>query len=212
MITAVIFDIDGVLLDSFESNLEFYERLFETLGHTPPSRDFLRENHHMSIWEMITAITGVTDEATKKEMMKEAYKLDYQTEYPLKLTEGAAEVISTLASEYKLGIASSRQSYALFEGELADCKELFSCAVGFEDTKNHKPHPEPLLCVAEGLQVKPEECVYIGDMPTDIEAASKAGMYSIHFTDSPDERATFHTGDFSVIPDLVRQLSTKGVD
>lgn len=54
-----------------------------------------------------------------------------------------------------------------------------SIVVTQEDTSEHKPSPAPLFLAAEKLETAPECCVYVGDQPTDIQAAQAAGMGSI---------------------------------
>ena len=54
--------------------------------------------------------------------------------------------------------------------------------VGGDETKRHKPEPEPLLVAAKRLGVDPDECAYVGDSPFDIRAAKAAGMHAIAVT------------------------------
>jgi beta-phosphoglucomutase-like phosphatase (HAD superfamily) len=49
-----------------------------------------------------------------------------------------------------------------------------------------KPNPELVLCAVEAVDVAPEECVFIGDAVTDVEAARSAGVHSIAYANSPD--------------------------
>ena len=51
--------------------------------------------------------------------------------------------------------------------------------IGGDSLPQRKPHPAPLLAAAEQLGVAPENCIYLGDAPRDIEAANAAGMYSV---------------------------------
>lgn len=93
---------------------------------------------------------------------------------------GIHEMISTLHSMgYSLGIVSSKKRRYIFrELEATDLLIFFPVVVGQEDTLEHKPSPTPLLLAAEQIGVAPERCMYVGDQPTDIQAAQAAGMKS----------------------------------
>lgn len=54
--------------------------------------------------------------------------------------------------------------------------------VAYRDTKNHKPHPEPMLLAARKLNIDPKDCIAIGDNINDILASNNAGMKSIGVT------------------------------
>lgn len=57
MIKAVIFDIDGVLVDSYEANFQFYTKLFKTAGYTGPSRKDYSYLFHLTMKDLIKKIT-----------------------------------------------------------------------------------------------------------------------------------------------------------
>jgi pyrophosphatase PpaX len=61
-------------------------------------------------------------------------------------------------------------------------RELFETVVGGDETKHHKPDPEPLLLAAERMEVAPETCAYVGDSPFDIRAAKAAHMHAVAVT------------------------------
>ncbi|WP_067621132.1 HAD family hydrolase [Alicyclobacillus acidiphilus] len=81
---------------------------------------------------------------------------------------------------YKMGIVSSkRRFHVINELESKGLDVLFDVVVAQEDTLQHKPHPAPLLLAARSIGVPPEDCIYIGDQPTDIQAGKAAGMSTI---------------------------------
>jgi len=56
---------------------------------------------------------------------------------------------------------------------------LFDTVVGGDETAEHKPHPAPLLLALERMGADPEDAVYVGDSPFDMQAAKAAGLYAI---------------------------------
>lgn len=83
-------------------------------------------------------------------------------------------------SSYRMGVVTSKRGiHAIRELTSKQLNTLFEVIVAQEDTAHHKPHPEPLLVAADKMKVDPVDCIYIGDQPSDIEAAHSAGMRSI---------------------------------
>ena len=163
MIKAVIFDIDGVLLDSFKANLKFYQDLLKRFGYKPPtSREYIHA-FYLPLNAAIRKLTGSIDETEIKKMWEagKSRKVPYQTDL-LKIPPGLEKVLKDLSQEYKIGIVTSRVRNSVYEApQLKKLKKYFKTAVAFEDTQNHKPSPEPLLLVTKRLKVKSGECVYV---------------------------------------------------
>ena len=81
---------------------------------------------------------------------------------------------------YRMGIVTSKRGiHAIRELTSKQLNAVFEVIVAQEDTVLHKPHPAPLLAAADKMKVDAVDCIYIGDQPTDIEAAHAAGMRSI---------------------------------
>lgn len=181
MIKAVIFDVDGVLLDSLHSNAHFLQKLLDSFGYPGMTVEKYSKMYFLSMWDVIRTFTGLTDEKKIQEIW-EAGKTFEDGGEPPTMPDKAEEVLRKLHKKYKLGLVTSRVKDHIFEGELKALQHLFTVAIGYENTKKHKPDPEPLLLAAEKMGLKPSECVYIGDMPTDMQAGKAAGMKTIFYT------------------------------
>ncbi len=208
MIKAVIFDIDGVLLDSFEANLIFYQNLFTKFGYGAPSREEFPKYFHRAMWDVIKAITRLEDDVEIKKLWDAGKGRDipYPTEL-LTMPEGSHEVLEELSKKYLLGIVTSRVRTSVFEApQLKKLKHLFKTAVAYEDTKEHKPDPEPLLLAAKNLNVLPRECVYVGDVENDLIAGHAAGMKVIIYSKNSVEKADAQTTSFKELPRLIHNL------
>lgn len=211
MTKAIIFDIDGVLLDSFEANLKFHQDLMKRFGYKPPTREDYSKCFHLPLDETIKFLTKSEDEEEIKRIWEAGRSREVTYDVTLlTLAEKAEEIISEFSKKFLLGIVTSRVKNGVYESpEMAKLEKHFRVVVSFEDTKNHKPDPEPLLLAAKRLGVKPTECIYIGDTETDMIAANAAGMNIITYAKEPTIKSDVHAYNFSEIPELVSRLETK---
>jgi pyrophosphatase PpaX len=79
------------------------------------------------------------------------------------------------------GLEAQMQALSTVELAFAQIpiEHLFETVVGGDETKKHKPDPEPLLLALERLGAAPDDAVYVGDAPFDVKAAKAAGLYSV---------------------------------
>ncbi|MFA5154939.1 MAG: HAD family hydrolase [Patescibacteria group bacterium] len=212
MIKAVIFDIDGVLLDSFQANFKFYHDLMTANGYRPFTLEEFAPLFHLTLWDAVKAMTKSDSEEEIRRIWEIGRRRDvkYDTSL-LTMPAGAAEVIDALSHFYRLGIVTSRVQNSVYEfADLAGLKDYFQAVVVFEDTIKHKPDPEPLLLAASRLGASPAECVYIGDVANDITAARSAGTKIIIYSPQPLAAADANTPDFRRLPELIAALSGGG--
>jgi len=209
MIKAVIFDIDGVLLDSFETHLKFFQNLMVHFGYDPPTREEYVEVFHLTLIDAIKNLTGSTDDKELDKIFQVGRKREVP--YPthlLNTPEGTEDVLKKMSQNYSLGIVTSRVKENVYTlPQLAKIQKYFQATVSFDDTIKHKPDPEPLLLAARKLNVKPEESVYIGDVKNDVVAARAAGMKVIVYSKTNIEEADYCTDSFRAIPKLVASLN-----
>lgn len=209
MIKAVLFDVDGVLIDSFEANFSYIKRLAELFTN----KDFTREEYlkafHQPFKQLIQNLIGFEKFHSVEEIVDEAKKYEvYYDSSQVSLPNGIHETLKELKNHYQLGIVTSRRKEtANIIPQLKELFPLFTTLVFIEDVENHKPHPEPLLLAAKRLGVDPKECVYVGDAETDMHAAEAAGMYMITFADDVKGSATIATQAFHELPELIEKLS-----
>ncbi len=207
MIKAVIFDVDGVLIDSYEANFAFYRSLMERAGYEPFDRERFGPLFHLSLMDAIRIMTNADEDEVKRifELAKRP-----EVEYPVDLIEtpkGIEAVLDSLSKEYVLGIVTSRIAESVFEAsKLGKFEGCFKAVVSYEDTVKHKPDSEPLLLAAEKLRVDPSECVYVGDVETDVMAAKGSGMRVIIYSKRFIKSADVCISDFSTLPEAVKSM------
>lgn len=207
MIKAIIFDIDGVLLDSFNANLKFFQSLLTTAGHKPPSKEDYQPLVHLPMYDVIKVLTDASDEETQK-----IWELGKSDKIPsvahlLLMPKDAKETILKLQKEYMLGIVTSRVKEKVYVGGLLELQHCFQTAIAYQDTTNHKPHPEPLLLACQEIGISPNEAIYIGDTESDVTAGKAAGMKVISYTKNHYEHADANTNSFADLPGIIQNLT-----
>lgn len=201
MTKAVIFDVDGVLLDSFQANLKLFQDLMREAGYAIPTEETYATLFHLPGREVVKRLTK-TDSPEELQRIHELrlHKVRFPVEL-LSMPEDAAMTLAALRNQYALGIVTNRIRSGIFEStELASLKECFSTVVAYEDTERHKPDPEPLLLALENLEVRPDEAVYIGDSPDDLAAARSAGTHFIYYSSDDLDGADATTSRFADLP------------
>ncbi len=90
--------------------------------------------------------------------------------------------------------------------KLTKFQNHFKVTISYEDTTNHKPHPDPLLLAAKKLGLKPEECVYIGDVENDLVAAKACGMKFIAYSQEKINWAELQISSFKQLEKTIVNL------
>ncbi|MDO8407899.1 MAG: HAD family hydrolase [bacterium] len=206
MVKAIIFDVDGVLADSIDAVTKFNQDILEAIGYPIPTPAHVRAVFHLPRPEVLRALMGTVSDEEVSRALSVADTVPYP-QYLMKTGNAVKKVVEELSATYPLGVATSKyrkttEAYL----EHADLRHFFDTVVTFEDTAEHKPHPEPLMCAASKLGFAPHECVYIGDSNSDIAAARACAMKIIGYSDTATAYADSHTDTFTDIPRLIELL------
>ena len=190
MILAVVFDFDGVLVDSEPLHLASYQEVLAALGVVLTREDYyanLLGYSDEDVFRVIGAQHGWTWNSgqiaaliSQKSEVFDAAVASGSVLYP-----GAARCIERLAATFPLGIASGALAHEI-ETVLrgAHLRDHFRFIVGAGETANSKPAPDPYLRAAELHGRPPSECVAIEDSRWGIESAKTAGMKCIGITNT----------------------------
>ena len=180
----VIFDMDGVLVDSYAAHLQSWKRLADELGEKITEDQFAATFGRTSR-EIIRELFAVTEGETvaRYDARKEAlYRDIIRGRVPV--MAGAIALVRALhAAGFRLAVGSSGppENIALV---CEDCglDETLAGKVSGADVTHGKPHPEVFLLAAERIGVAPSDCVVIEDAVAGVEAAVRAGMRCIALT------------------------------
>ncbi len=181
----MIFDLDGVLIDSYRAHFASWRRLYAELGIEYSEKAFAADFGRTSR-DILRRTLGneVTDEriAALDERKESLFRDFLRQDFPA--MDGAAELIDALAADgFLLAVGSSGppQNIALSLEKLARA-EKFAVVVTGNDVSRGKPDPQVFQLAAERLGVPAESCAVVEDAVHGIEAARRAGMVGIALT------------------------------
>jgi phosphoglycolate phosphatase-like HAD superfamily hydrolase len=204
-IRAVLFDIDGVLMDSREANVAWYRDFLAGHGYTDLPREDLERGHYYSLREAIAFLTKAPEQEVLA-ILDVARDLGGYPYHLVKLPEACEKVLDALRKTYSIGLVSSRIREGIDQFfDFSGLRDRFEVVVGYEDSEGHKPHPDPLLVACSRLGVEPHQAVYIGDAPTDFACAAAAGAHFIAFGDAIPE-AQHQTNSFRALESILSTL------
>jgi HAD superfamily hydrolase (TIGR01509 family) len=201
MIRAIIFDMDGLLVDSEPLYAEAYAHAFAAFGYK------LEKSVFFDYWtsrggsvENFLKERGLDFDPKKLRDIKRKWYAD-NYERLLKPMKGAGECVKRL-SVLPLALCSTSSIHDILKGlELLGVRELFKVLVTAEDTKRRKPDPEGFIIAARRLGFSPEECLVIEDAEKGILAAKAAGMKVIAVPNKYTRSGDFSRADL-VVKDL----------
>jgi pyrophosphatase PpaX len=181
LLSAVLFDFDGTLVDTTEM-------IHQSMRHATSSilgrEDIPRETLLANVGQPLPRQMELID-TENAESLLEAYRSHHERHHDALIREfpGVEESLDRLGSAgINVAVVTSKRRVSvemaleIFPG-LRNVVDRF---VTLEDTKHHKPHPEPLLRALQLLGGIPKErAAYVGDSPFDVEAARAAGLMSV---------------------------------
>lgn len=204
---AVIFDMDGVLVDSYQSHFQSWILLAENHGVEMTEQQFAdtfgrttREIIRL-LWPQIAEQDIPAMDAQKEAFYRKVLIANFPE------MDGAGNLLAGLAGEgFALGIGSSGPSENV-EAVLACLTNanLITATVNGAEVDRGKPDPQVFLLVAEKLGVAPAGCAVIEDAPAGIEAARRAGMAAVAITGTAPHDALAEKAHLVV--DSLREIS-----
>jgi N-acetyl-D-muramate 6-phosphate phosphatase len=181
-IQAVLFDLDGTLIDSAPDLGAAADQMRVDRGLASLPLDRYRPMAGSGARGMLGVAFGITPEAPDFPPLREEFFVNYEARMlRTRVFDGVAELVAALqARGLHWGVVTNKS--VRFTGPLTRAMPLFETAgaiVSGDTTPYAKPHPEPLLEAARQLGVTPRHCVYVGDDERDMRAGRAAGMRTV---------------------------------
>ena len=202
MMKNVIFDFDGTLVDTNQVIIASWQHTYRTyLGHEVPVERITACFGEPLLTTLAREFPGVNPQEAA------AVYRTFQNENAdgmVNLFPGIRKLLETLKKEgYKIGIVTSRtRESAMRYLHMFAIASYFDDLVTSEDTRAHKPDPEPLLLGLKKLDARPEESLMVGDSPFDIRCANQAGVKSVlvdwRITEDENPRVGEAAADFQI--------------
>ncbi len=186
---AVLFDLDGTLIDSIELIVASYHHTLA--AHGKPAVNDAHWIRGMGV-PLRTLLADFAADEAELDALVHTYRDWNESRHDARVRAypGAVRAVEALAgSGVRLGIVTSKRRGIARRGvEVTGFPDVFEILVGAEDTTRHKPDPDPLHLALGRLGVAPERAVYVGDSPHDLIAGRRAGVRTAAALWGPFER------------------------
>ena len=185
---AVIFDMDGTLIDSIEIYFRIVEIALERLKLPQVSRKKILDAAEDGNFNWETVLPGEVH-LKKDEIIAAAWEIideiaPQMFAENLKLIRGADRILQAISTSIpRIGLVTSTQrkdlKIKMQPLKSAGVEKLFEVIITSDDVAKRKPAPDPLIACAQKLHVESGKCVYVGDTHIDIKAGKAAGMKTV---------------------------------
>jgi beta-phosphoglucomutase len=211
---AVIFDMDGVLIDSFRSHFESWRRVAAEFGRNYTEAQFVagfgRTSREVIAeqWEgepLSPDLIRQVDER-KEAVFRELIGHDFPA------MDGAVELVASLAKAgFRVAVGSSGppDNVRLAIDRLG-IREFLTAIITGSDVKCGKPDPQVFVLASERMGVAPGRCVVVEDAPVGIEAAKRGGMQVIGLASTG--RTIAQLADANLVVKSLKELSPSRID
>lgn len=202
-IKAVLFDLDGTLLDSFGLHYAAYEVMFAEFGIEMKKELFLRS--YSPNWYRTYQAFGLAEEhwPSANDLWLRAAENHVAELFP-----DVIDVLDQLSAEFELGIVTSgSKSRVLRDMDRLEIHRYFSILVTGDDITEPKPAPQGLQMAMEYLSISPVEAVYVGDAHADFEMSRAAGVLFIgvpsEFANLTHDHPEYDVHTIKALPDVI---------
>ncbi len=205
MLKALIFDMDGVLVDSMPFHAAAWKKAFLDMGMEIQDRDIyaIEGSNPTNGIHLLIQKARKEPEEYNFEIITSIYRQEFKRIFELKAFDGMKECLETLKTRFLLSVVSG-SDHLIVHGIIDKLfPNIFDIVVTGDDIKNSKPDPDPFLKAVKLLNVQREECIVIENAILGVEAAKKAEIYCIgvptYVEPSQLDRADLVVGDHRLL-------------
>jgi phosphoglycolate phosphatase len=198
------FDCDGVLFDSRDANIAFYNDILERFGFPPMASQEVDYVHSHTFRESLEYL--FRESQVLKEVLDFCQTIDYQRFIPMMVeAPHLREFLGFLRSRFYTALATNRTTTTQAVLHYHHLADQFDLVISALDVTRPKPHPESFWRILEHFGLSPDEVIYIGDSQVDEEFARNAGVLLVAYR-NPHLNADFHLDSFADGQTLIQEL------
>ncbi|HOC24108.1 MAG TPA: HAD family hydrolase [bacterium] len=177
-IAAVLFDLDGTLMDTDDQMTERVGRWLSRL-HLPHAERLARRMvmlFESPVNGLVTLLDRIGLDKPLLDLLQRLRHGQKMHRHDFHIIPGVAELLASLRGRYRLGVVTTR-SETEAEAFIAQhqLQDIFEFVIGRTSTRRLKPHPEPVRLASLQLDIPVERCLMVGDTTMDIRSAVAAG-------------------------------------
>jgi phosphoglycolate phosphatase len=204
LIKLVAFDCDGVLFDSQQANIAFYNAILAHFDRPPLAPEAVDYIHSHTVLESLNHLfNGYPDLSA---VFHFARSFDYSPFISMMVEEPfLREFFRFLRPGCFIALATNRTTTTRAVLQYHGLTDGFDLVVSAQDVSRPKPHPESFGRILEHFRLLPEEAIYIGDSTVDEKFAANAGVPFVAYR-NPLLTADYYLDSFAAGPDLIRGL------
>jgi pyrophosphatase PpaX len=214
---AVLFDLDGTLIDTIELLLSSVRHAFRGRTERVPTEAEWVSGIGTPLLTQLRPYAATDEEL---EELVEGYR-SYQREHHDRLTrcyEGVLDTVAVLRERgHPLAVVTSKgDEIANRSLAYVGLGPFMDTVVGCDSCRRHKPDPEPVLVALDRLGYRPEEALFLGDSPHDVASGNAAGVITVAALWGPFTRATleaaapdYYLDRIEELPALVQRVERK---
>ncbi len=178
---AVIFDMDGVLVDSMPYHADAWIIVFAEIGIHIRRQDIydIEGSNHEDIIRLVFEKAGKKPEPEDFLRLARKKRVVFARINKVGVFEGIYECLDFLKNRCLLGVVSGSDKGAVMEFIERFFPDTFDAVVTGNDVREGKPSPEPYLKAIEMLNIRKDECIVIENAPLGVESAKRAGLYCV---------------------------------
>jgi HAD superfamily hydrolase (TIGR01509 family) len=181
---AVLFDVDGTLVDSNDGHAHAWVDAFSEAGITV-AFDAVRRCIGMGGDKLMPTVSGISEESSVGRRISERRRTIFKEKYlpQVKAFPGARELVAALKQRGLRVVAASSAKKDELDALLAiaGVQDLLEGATSSDDADESKPDPDIIHAALKRAKSRPQEAAMVGDTPYDVEAATRAGVTTVAF-------------------------------
>jgi pyrophosphatase PpaX len=204
---AILFDLDGTLIDSIELILGSARHAFTGFAGQAPTDEEWRAGIGRPLQTVLREYASTDAEADRLFQRYREYQLEHHDRL-IRTYDGIVETVEWLASTgHPMALVTSKSDWMAKKALVhVGLDRLIPTIVGCDTCVNHKPHPEPVERALALLRVDADDALFVGDSPHDVESGRAARVMTVGVAWGAFTRAELERSGADVVIDRVEEL------